>query len=203
VGVMSLRAYAKHRKCSLAAVQKAIKAERITVDKDGKIDPVKADADWANNTNAAQQRGKHAMDGAPAAPTPKAAAPRRSTPKTVTQDFDDDDEPPTARKGPPTSATAYATARAMRETFNARRAKLEYEKELGKLVDVEDVKATWGRIIIAAKTAVLSIPTKVKVQLPHLPATDVITIAEIVREVLTSLADDKIKVKPEDDEDGD
>ena len=48
----SLRAYARHRKCTLGAVQKAVAAGRIPVRADGRVDFAKADAAWAANTRA-------------------------------------------------------------------------------------------------------------------------------------------------------
>ncbi|HGG60421.1 MAG TPA: elements of external origin, partial [Gammaproteobacteria bacterium] len=53
---ISIRAYARHRGVSDAAVRKAIKTGRITPEPDGTIDPQKADAEWAANTDSAQQR---------------------------------------------------------------------------------------------------------------------------------------------------
>ena len=53
---VSLRAYARHRGCSLTAVQKAIRGGRITPEPDGTIDPGKADAEWSANTGAARGR---------------------------------------------------------------------------------------------------------------------------------------------------
>jgi hypothetical protein len=57
--LLSLRGYAKHRGCTLSAVQKAIEKGRITTVADGngntKIDPGVADIQWAQNTNALQQ----------------------------------------------------------------------------------------------------------------------------------------------------
>ena len=47
---ISIRAYAKYRDVSQSAVQKALKAGRITKEADGTIDPDKADKDWDNNT---------------------------------------------------------------------------------------------------------------------------------------------------------
>jgi hypothetical protein len=43
---LSLRGYAKHRACSLFAVQKACRSGRIPVLADGTIDPAAADAAW-------------------------------------------------------------------------------------------------------------------------------------------------------------
>lgn len=50
--LLSRREYAAHRGVALSAVQKAIEAGRITLT-DGKIDPEKADKEWAENTNPA------------------------------------------------------------------------------------------------------------------------------------------------------
>jgi hypothetical protein len=47
---LSIRAYARHRGVSHVAVKKAIDAGRITAEADGKIDPDKADRQWAHNT---------------------------------------------------------------------------------------------------------------------------------------------------------
>jgi hypothetical protein len=51
---MSLRAYSRHRDCTLKAVQKAIESKRISLI-DGKIDPIVADIQWAQNTRPDQQ----------------------------------------------------------------------------------------------------------------------------------------------------
>ena len=51
----SLRAYARHRGVSLAAVQHAIKAKRITRRSDGLIDVEEADQEWDRNTAPTQQ----------------------------------------------------------------------------------------------------------------------------------------------------
>lgn len=47
---LSIRAYARHRGVSHVAVKKAIDAGRISQEADGKIDPDKADREWAQNT---------------------------------------------------------------------------------------------------------------------------------------------------------
>jgi hypothetical protein len=53
---LSIRAYARHRGISDAAVRKAIKAGRITLEADGTLDPVRADADWQRNTDGVYRR---------------------------------------------------------------------------------------------------------------------------------------------------
>ena len=56
--LLSLRAYAKHRGVSLAAVQKAIHSGRITPNSDGLIDSDRADAEWAAKTRPRQHRAR-------------------------------------------------------------------------------------------------------------------------------------------------
>ena len=54
MALLSLRAYAEHRKVTEGAVRKAIASGRISTTADGKIDPAIADRQWAMNTNPAQ-----------------------------------------------------------------------------------------------------------------------------------------------------
>jgi len=64
---LSIRAYAQHRAAlglpgtSHTAVRKAIAAGRITQEADGTIDPARADAQWAGQTDPAMQRGAAAQ----------------------------------------------------------------------------------------------------------------------------------------------
>lgn len=53
---ISIRAYARQRGVSDAAVRKAIKAGRVTPLADGTIDPARADKQWGSNTDQAKQR---------------------------------------------------------------------------------------------------------------------------------------------------
>jgi len=95
------------RGCSLTAVQKAISSKRITTLPDGTIDAERANQEWAKNTFAGQTIHKPS-----AAPTPM-------------------HEPPAASGDP---VTAYLRARAVKESFAARTAQLEYEERAGKLI---------------------------------------------------------------------
>jgi hypothetical protein len=105
---VSLRAYARMRGCSLTAVQKAISSKRITTLADGTIDAERANQEWAKNKFAGQTIHK-----------PSAAAPSPMH------------EPPAASGDP---VTAYLRARAVKESFAARTAQLEYEERAGKLI---------------------------------------------------------------------
>nr|CUV34258.1 protein of unknown function [Ralstonia solanacearum]CUV38260.1 protein of unknown function [Ralstonia solanacearum]CUV62047.1 protein of unknown function [Ralstonia solanacearum] len=79
---ISIRAYARHRGVSDAAVRKAIAAGRITPEAGGTIDTDRADAEWARNTEAPRtgtgtrpvraavpQEGGQTQDGPTSSPT--------------------------------------------------------------------------------------------------------------------------------------
>ena len=61
---ISIRAYARHRGVSDAAVRKAIAAGRITPEADGTIDAERVDREWARNSDA--PRNGHTDDTAAA-----------------------------------------------------------------------------------------------------------------------------------------
>ena len=115
---LSIRAYAQHRGLSHTAVAKAIKAGRISVEPDGKIDPAKADAQWARNTLPSQNLNTGA-----AKPAPKVATPPVSTPVSTAPVANRELQPPleTGR----IAAPDYQTSRAIREAYAARLADVE------------------------------------------------------------------------------
>jgi pyruvate/2-oxoglutarate dehydrogenase complex dihydrolipoamide acyltransferase (E2) component len=128
--LLSLRAYAKHRGVSLAAVQKAIHSGRITPNADGLIDSDRADAEWNAKTRPGQRRAKAT-----------AAVPR---------------EPAEA----PAAGLDYFRARAIRETYLARLAKIEFEERVAKVVDRDEVQVagfTRGRVV---RDNMLNIPDR-------------------------------------------
>ena len=128
---LSIRAYAQHRGVSHTAVAKAIKAGRISVELDGKIDPAKADAQWVRNTLPSQNLNTGASKSAPRVATPAVSTP-------VATGSSRELQPPleTGR----VSAPDYQTSRAIREAYAARLAKLEYEERTGKLISADDVE---------------------------------------------------------------
>jgi hypothetical protein len=176
---ISLRAYSRRRGCSLTAVQKAIAAGRIKKLSNGKIDPDAADAAWTENTNASLRRGPAAAEDVQTSfKSPRPAGP--GLPPEATADM-----------GKPTADTrSFAAARAVREAYAARRAKLQFEKESGKVVDVDEVRDRWSKTLLAIKTRILGIPSKVRSQHPDMPHTDVAIIDQICREMLEELAND-------------
>lgn len=131
--VLSLRAYAKHRGVSLAAVQKAIRSGRIATNADGMIDSDRADTEWNAKTRPGQRRVKKE---APAAPIPEPFRPE------------------------PAGGLDYFRARAVRENYNARLAKIEFEERTAKLISRDEVQVaafTEGR---TARDNMLNIPDR-------------------------------------------
>jgi hypothetical protein len=139
---VSLRAYARMRGCSLTAVQKAIASKRITTLPDGTIDTERANQDWEKNTFAGQTIHK-----AQTAPSPVHESPVGS--------------------GDP--VTAYLRARAVKESFAARTAQLEYEERAGKLIPAAraaEYAATFSSIV---KDGLMAMPDRLS---PMLAAVD-------------------------------
>jgi hypothetical protein len=138
VQAISRPAYAKHRGCSEVAVHKAIKAGRISVDGNGMIDPVAADAQWRENTRArASARGRPDTF-VPLAP---AAAPAPAT-------------EPTEGDG------AYWRSRSRREHAEADLAELRLRELQKELVRVGDVRSSFSRRVASLRDSLLQIPAR-------------------------------------------
>jgi len=138
--VVSLRAYAKHRGVTLKAVQKAIQSGRIRTTSDGKIDVDQADADWVRNT------GPRQATIATSSPAPRRAQTPAETPR-----------PEPAAAGP----LDYARARAVRENYLARLAKIEFEERSGKLVNRDEVQVAAFNKFRTFRDGMLNIPDRV------------------------------------------
>lgn len=131
---VSIRAFAKMQGVSHTAVAKAIKAGRISTTKEGKIDPVLAAEQWEANTDASKKRDQLG----PAAAEPEEAP----------------------SKGPRAS-TAYAVARAIREEYQARTARLTFEAMAGQLVPADKVKLESFQTARLTRDSILNVPNKI------------------------------------------
>jgi len=123
-------------------VRKAVKAGRIPKEPDKTIDPVKADAAWDRNTNPAQQR------------KPEKTLP----PKTVSPPLG-----PAIRNDPPrpgASIPAYQTSRAIRETYAAKMAKLDFDERTKDLVKADEVQVAAFNTARRVRDRILSIPSR-------------------------------------------
>lgn len=119
---ISRRQYAAQRGVSETAVRKAIAAGRISVEADGTIDPVKANRDWAAQTNLAHPRGP----GSQGKPVPNAAI--RAVADTLR---DSGDDPPDA----PSGDVSFMRARMANEVLKAQTGRIKLQKLKGELVD--------------------------------------------------------------------
>ena len=144
---MSLRAYARHRGVALSAVQKAIATGRIHPEPDGSIDPIKADAQWDRHTRTAQPTTPRVTTARP----PPVSQPTAPPPMHPTSDE--------AR------GVDYHKARAVRETYSARLAKLEFEERTGKLLNADEVKVKYFNLARLLRDRIQQIPRKVAPQI--------------------------------------
>ena len=136
--LISMREYARRRGCAVEAVSKAVKSRRITLVR-GKIDPVKADAQWRANTQPGQ-RAVNARRKAPDARAPAAAA-----------------DPGQTQMGPDPQANSYATARARREETLANMAQMDYDLKMGVLVNAVEIREKIAKLHTEAKTRLLGV----------------------------------------------
>jgi len=171
---VSLRAYARMRGCSLTAVQKAIASKRITTLADGSIDPERANQEWAKNTFAGQT-----LNRAPAAPPPRRA------PVSVAPEGTSSGDP----------VAAYLRARAIKESFAARTAQLEYEERAGKLIQATKAGEYAAEFSAIVGDALSAMPDRLTPLIAATTSEDVIhkiltaEIAALRRKVAKAIAD--------------
>lgn len=130
---VSVRAYARARGVSHTAIQKAIKAGRVTLLASGKIDPTTADEQLSARSDPARRRA--AIEGRPAPERPS-----------LPMD--------------PTAAGKYAASRAARESYLAAIAGLTYREKLGQLVPADQVRSLAFRTARRARDLLRTIPDR-------------------------------------------
>jgi len=167
--LMSLREYARHRGCSLAAVQKAIDDGRIQIAKEEPhgnkiwkfVDSHIADQEWQNNTDPTQQRiatrkEKGIID------APAARSPTYKTNSNQTELFPDTQAPASQSKNAASPhGELYSKARSVKETWEAKTAEAEYKKLIGKLVDIDLLKSRLFNISSEIRTNAANIGPQV------------------------------------------
>jgi hypothetical protein len=140
---MSIRAYAKHRSVTPAAVRKAIKTGRISTT-NGKIDPAVADIQWRSNTDESKPR--NSVTGDPGGQLGRSAAPVS----------------PTYRPGSSSlpRTNGYAAARAVRETYEAKIRELDYKVRTGELVRADKARIAFSNAARRVRDLLLAIPER-------------------------------------------
>lgn len=182
---MTVAEYARHRKCDVMAVKKAVNTGRIKKTPSGRINSRTADIAWSENTDELRGHRNYAAAATPAQPASDGAS------------------------EPMSAGATYVAARAEREKYQALLAKLKYEEESGLLVPVKEFEEALASIISNSRSKVLSLPSKIKGRVPHLTTKDVAAIDVLVRGALEDLAETmdaprrekpKRGPKPKDDE---
>ena len=167
---LSIRECARRLGVSDTAVHKALRAGRVAKDAQGGMPWPETERRWHANSDAAKRTHAGSQ-----------GSPRRATDLPVSA-------PPPAAEAALSGGLSYAQSRAVREAFAARLAKLDYEQKAGKLVNADEVKVQWFKLVTAAKTRILGIPAAVKQRAADLPLSVVNVIDEICREALEDLA---------------
>ena len=169
----NLSEYARLRGVSSQAVRYAIDSGRlknsVRQKSNGKFEilPDIANIEWDANTDVTKQNN---MKNKPSRPTAFVKPGHQ------------------IRTGDNNPAIDFNNAKAQREWYMAELARLEFEQKDGKLIDAEEAKSAWFKIITETKTKFLALPTKARANLPHLTLGDVSVIERLVRESLEELA---------------
>lgn len=148
---MGFREYARHRKVTLRAVQKAIEAGRITTVGEGakrKIDADQADRDWRVNTDPAAQSLLYSAGPEAAAESGPSAPPSAAEP---------DDEP-----APADQTSEYRLERAKRERIRREREELELEELRGNYLPLADAELVVFTAFRTLRDAMLQVGTRIK-----------------------------------------
>ena len=144
--LISQREYARLRGVTHVAVQRAIKAGRIST-VNGKIDPALADQQWQENTDQSKPRNRITGN-------PKQA--RTSGEPSEPMDMGGGDE----IVGGTSAATGYAKARAARELYQAQLAKLELDRKRGTLVRADEVRLGAFNMARKARDQLIALPER-------------------------------------------
>lgn len=174
---MGVREYARHRNVNHSAVQKALKNGRIQFEQDGLIDPVKADAAWAANTDPALQRKPAQSIGT--------AQPPKSSKPTGMSHVDNEQQDP--------RVPSFALSRSIKEAYEAKLVRIEYEQKIGNLLDRVTVTKDAFEMASRTRERIEQIPSRVSALLVAMTDRRAIEIllAQELRNALEEIADEK------------
>lgn len=189
--LIGIREAARRLGVSDTAVHKAIKAGRVHIA--GRTEKSQrplvawpqAQTDWLANSDTSKRshvgsRGSPRRDADPAPQVQLATSGR--------PDDAPDQQAPAADA--PMRGPSYAQSRAVREAYQARLAKLDFEQKSGKLVEVDKVKASAFKTARTVRDGLLNLPDRVAAELAHEtdPAAVHLRLTKEIRIVLEALA---------------
>lgn len=209
--LIGIREAARRLGVSDTAVHKAIKAGRVQVaGRTEKSDrPLlswpQAQTDWIGNSDVGRrthvgsqgspERAKYAGTEPPEIILPTASSPVEAHQPASEAAQPSAPAPDQSTQAVPAGASmptgpSYAQSRAVREAYQARLAKLEYEHKSGKLVEVDKVKAAAFRTARTVRDGLLNLPDRVAHELAHEtdPTKVHLRLSTEIRTVLEALA---------------
>ncbi len=149
---MSQRAFARHMNVALNSVQKAIKAGRISLNANGKVDSDVAEAAWRRNTDESRRSFEDLSRETPALSS-------ASLPSAM---GDDDDDFPAGAKNEDPHMAKYRAARAHREETRLERERMELARELGNTLALADAQRIAFTAFRTVRDNVMNVPVRVK-----------------------------------------
>ena len=175
---ISIRAYARHRGVSDAAVRKAIAAGRITPEADGTIDAERVDREWARNCDA-----------------PRNGTTARAVKVAVPESSGTTGDGPAAL---PSGGTSLLQARTVNEVVKAQTNKVRLARLKGELVDRPQAIAHVFKLARSERDAWLNWPARISAQMAAKlgvdPHTMHIALEAAVREHLQELGEMRPRV---------
>lgn len=105
---------------------------------------------------------------------------------------------------PPSVDWSLAEASRLKECALAQLRQFELQVKRHEVLHLDVIRPMWSRIIVGLRNAMLSIPTKLRLRMPHLSAQDLLEIEETIRDVLTEASLERgFTPTPEDADDDD
>lgn len=162
--LVGIREAARRLGVSDTAVHKAIKAQRVSAPLDDDRDPnnrrprlrwPQVEREWQANTDHSR-RTHVGSQGSPRREAYTGGQP----PEVKLPTAGEDSQGAEAEASVAGAAPSLSTSRAIREVYQARLAKLEYEQKIGKLIEADQVKARAFRMARSARDALLTMPDR-------------------------------------------
>lgn len=192
---ISLNAFGKLIGVSCEAVRKAVASGRLKksitrsasgLAKIGNVDLAKEE--WGSNTASSFQRDRQAQsDGAKAAIARRTGQQLAPSIRPGSGDTEIDMEEFNAAESG-ANVPNVNTSNRVREYYRALKEKREFERDAGLLIPVAESEGIYSKLIIEAKTRLMTVSTKAKSRIPSLTIEDTLIIDDLIRDALTGIA---------------
>jgi phage terminase Nu1 subunit (DNA packaging protein) len=93
-----------------------------------------------------------------------------------------------ARNNQGKNAAEYARVRTIKERIQAKLLDLELKEKQRELLPAREVETEWSKLVVAFRTRILAVPSKIRSTMPDATPAVVIRIEELIREALEELA---------------